>query len=101
MTIDFDVFGSFMKDLAGSNLNGRVIVTIDERWLKDGKVKFVKNVHDPLEFTCAGSQGLIFCFIGTSRNYWLFLGSPRDKGGTKIDKETGDRTSSVEACSPI
>ena len=52
ITIDFDVFSSFMEDEVRSYLNSGLIVAVKGRRLNEGYPKIMEKIREPLKFAC-------------------------------------------------
>ena len=83
MTIDLDVFSSFMEDIIVSNMNGTLVVTIKGSSRGCRHIQILKKSSKPKELRCCISKGAIFCFSTGAGHKSLFLTSPRNQIRTK------------------
>lgn len=78
MTINFDVFLSFMKYGIDSNIKSCLVITIKESISGKWNVKIMKKVCQPLEFINSGGDGAILNFRGRTRKRGLLFEFLRD-----------------------
>ena len=67
VTIDFDVFGTFMESIIISDLNSILIVTMDNT------THFLKKSSEPYKLLSSVSKSTIFCLGAGSGNKRLFF----------------------------
>ena len=55
ITIQFYMFGALMEGWIVGYMNGRLIITVDKRRTSLSKVKIMKKISEPSDFTSCGS----------------------------------------------
>ena len=101
ITINFDVFSSFMEDIIVRNLNGILVIIIKRSSKGCRHTEIFKKPLKPEEFECGISKGTIFHFSARAGHNGLFLVSPRNQRRTKKKAITSGRTSISEISCPI
>ena len=73
MTIDFYMFGAFMKDIIMSDLNSTSIVTVKISWKTLRNTHFLKKPSKPYKLLGSIRKSMLFCFNTRSGYKRLFL----------------------------
>jgi hypothetical protein len=89
MTIDVNVFGTFMENRIGCNVKSSLTVTIKECSL-EGNLQVVEKSLKPHNLTAGGCHCSVLSLSRRSGDCSLFLRFPRNQRTIKKDAETCD-----------
>ena len=76
VSIDFDVFGTFMEDIIMSDLNGTLIVTTENSGMTLTSTHFCKKLSELYKLLSSVSNSTIFCLGAGSGDKRMFLTMP-------------------------
>lgn len=67
ITVDFDVFGPFVKNLIGRGMESSLIITKQMGWVELRNLKIAEEIAQPLRFTTGDLHRTTFC-LAEKRN---------------------------------
>lgn len=94
MTVNLNMLRTFVKNGIGGNVNGSLTVGIKRNRMWNGNMKIPKKMMDPFKFTKSNCHRVVFRISGGVGDHVLLLSFLREKGTTKGDKVTSNRTMS-------
>ncbi|GMP60263.1 hypothetical protein CsSME_00023198 [Camellia sinensis var. sinensis] len=88
VTINLNVFRSFMEDSIVGNLNSTAVVTIEGGWKRLRYTQIREKTTKPIKLSNSMSYNTVLSFGSRASNKSLFLAFPRDQGIAKEHTET-------------
>lgn len=81
--VNFQVFGSFVKDMIGGNVNFTLIVAVYNMCFSTCDMQIIHDIQNPFDLTSGYCKSSIFYFWWRSRKRQLFLCPPWNEESAK------------------